>query len=394
MTVRRRKWTDPKTGQTREAWLVDVDFEHADGTRTRVRKRSPVQTRKGAEAYEKQVRDQLLAGTYGRNKEDSKEAQPVLFGAFADEVLRDYSVNHNKPSTVKFKRVIIENHLKPAFGQKALGEIVVRDIEGFVAMHKASGAAAMTINNYLIVLRRILSLAVEYGLLEKVPKVRKLKLGEQKFDFLSFEEAARLLDAAKAEPEWGTMILLALKTGLRQGELLALQWADVDLEAGRMVVRRSVWEGHETTPKSHKPREIPLSIAGEVLAEHKHVRGAYVFCDKDGERLNKQQCRRPLTRALQRAGLRHIGWHGLRHTFASHLVMRGVPLPAVKELLGHSTITVTMRYAHLSPQAKNSAIALLDPRPGGDGKVIELKNGAHPSGTMTAQGPAEGAQTA
>ena len=94
-----------------------------------------------------------------------------------------------------------------------------------------------------------------------------------------------------------------------------------------------------------------------------------MFCDAEGKPFDKQNCRRPLKRALKRAALRHIGWHGLRHTFASHLAMKGVPIPAIKELLGHSTITVTMRYAHLSPQTKNSAIALLDPPPQSSGAL-------------------------
>jgi integrase len=126
-----------------------------------------------------------------------------------------------------------------------------------------------------------------------------------------------------------------MKTGMRQGEILALRWEDVDLDRRRITVRRSVWEGQETAPKSGKGREIPISVVSEALEQHQHERGPYVFCDTQGKRYTKQQCRRPLRRALKRAGLRHIGWHGMRHTFASHLVMRGVPLPAVQQLLGH-----------------------------------------------------------
>ena len=78
--------------------------------------------------------------------------------------------------------------------------------------------------------------------------------------------------------------------------------------------------------------------------------------------LNKGKCKHPIWSACRRAGLRQIGWHVLRHTFASHLVMKGAPLKAVQELLGHATIEMTMRYAHLSPSVRRDAVKLLDDR--------------------------------
>jgi site-specific recombinase XerD len=87
-----------------------------------------------------------------------------------------------------------------------------------------------------------------------------------------------------------------------------------------------------------------------------------VFCAPDGEMLTKGATKWPLYSACKRAGLRRIGWHVARHTFASHLVMRGVPIRTVQELLGHSTIEMTMRYAHLSPDARRAAVEVLDIR--------------------------------
>jgi len=102
-----------------------------------------------------------------------------------------------------------------------------------------------------------------------------------------------------------------------------------------------------------------------ALKKHRHLRGEYIFCKEDGSMFTKNESKHPLWRACKRAGLRSIGWHALRHTFASHLAMRGVPLKAIQELLGHSTIEMTMRYAHLSPTVKRDAVAQLDrPAPG------------------------------
>jgi site-specific recombinase XerD len=135
----------------------------------------------------------------------------------------------------------------------------------------------------------------------------------------------------------------------------------MDLVSGRIVVRRSVWNGIVGPPKGGRSREVALSPeAVRALKAHRHLRGELVFCTSDGRMLKKNECKHPLWRACKQAGLRRIGWHVLRHTFASHLVMRGAPLKAVQELLGHAAIDMTMRYAHLSPDTCRDAVALLD----------------------------------
>jgi integrase len=142
---------------------------------------------------------------------------------------------------------------------------------------------------------------------------------------------------------------------------LALSWDDIDLVSGRLVVSRNLSRGEITTPTNGKTREIPLG--DDVLAalkRHRHLRGELVFCKADGTMFTKGESKHPLWRACKRAGLRHIGWHVLRHTFPSHLVMRGAVLKAVQELMGHSTVKMTERYAHLSPDVRKDAVRLLD----------------------------------
>jgi integrase len=102
--------------------------------------------------------------------------------------------------------------------------------------------------------------------------------------FLSFEEAERLVGQAAAE--WRTFIIVALKTGLRVGELLALKWEDVDVVAGQLVVRRTLWHAQEGPPKGGRNRKVPLSDeAAAALKAHRHLKGPYVFCEADGRRL-------------------------------------------------------------------------------------------------------------
>jgi integrase len=106
---------------------------------------------------------------------------------------------------------------------------------------------------------------------------------------------------------------------------------------------------------------VPLSgAAGDALAAHRHTRGERVFCDGQGKPFTQGVMASQLERICRLAGLRSISGHVLRHTFASHLVMRGVAIRAVQELMGHASIVITQRYAHLAPHVSQDAVRLLD----------------------------------
>lgn len=288
------------------------------------------------------------------------QANTPLFDEFAREFLDVYAAPNNKPSEVDSKTMILNRHLKPFFGHMRLDRIESQHIDAFKAKQRKAGLKNKTINNQLTVLGKLFNVAKEWRRIASTPRIGFLATAEPEFDFLDFEEAARLVNAA--DPDWRPMILLGLRTGLRQGELLELRWNDVDLFKGLLRVRRSIWKGQITTPKGGKGRDVPLSNEACTMlrALPSRFSGQLVFPGNDGAHLTKSQCRHPLWRACKRAGLRRIGWHVLRHTFASHLAMRGAPLKAVQELLGHSTIEMTMRYAHLSPEVGRGAVMLLD----------------------------------
>jgi hypothetical protein len=134
--------------------------------------------------------------------------------------------------------------------------------------------------------------------------------------------------------------------------------------AAHAVRTEALWNGQEGSPKGGKARRVDLGE--EVLATlkaHRHLR-TYVFDHLDGRRFSHSEVKDVVPRACRRAGLaKRVTTHGLRHSFASHLVMRGVSLIAVKELLGHRHISTTMRYAHLGPSATRDAVRLLDGDP-------------------------------
>jgi integrase len=275
-----------------------------------------------------------------------------------------------KPSAMASREGILRTHILPRLGCFRLDEVTYAVIEDFkIALaatqaantkHRARPLAPKTIYNVLVVLSDMLEAARKRGLIASVPEIDWIKIPEPPFDFLDFDEADRLI--AAADGEWRAMILTAIRTGMRQGELLAIEKPDLDLSAGRANVCRNYVDGHFGTPKSGKPREIQLGdeVCAALAKQIEHNRGPLVFCDASGGVLTSGKLIQPLRRACQRAGLRFIGWHDLRHTFASHLVMRGAPLKVVQELLGHASIMTTMRYAHLAPHVARDAVRLLD----------------------------------
>lgn len=338
--------------------MVDVCVTMVTGDARQVR-RVVRGSKRVAEQFERDLREALLRGTYREHEEEPEDKEVPRFAEWIDDFL-DVNVRvQNKPAEHDRKRRVINSKLVPFFGKKRLDEITRHDVEQYRARRIKAGCGPKTVNNEVAVLQKALSVAVEWQLIESVPRVKPLKLDPQEFDFLSFEEAERLL-AATDEP-WRTTILVAMRTGLRAGELRALHWDDVDLVAGRLLVQRA-WSGRYLgSTKTRKRREIPLSddvIA--ALKAHRHLRGDWVFCWEDGRELNERSMLRHLHFACRRAGMRRIGWHVLRHTFASHLVMCGVPLKVVQELGGWKSLDMVLRYAHVSPNVHREAVKLLD----------------------------------
>ena len=161
------------------------------------------------------------------------------FAAFAEEFMASYVAANNKPSAQEAKRNILDNHLLPALGRLRLNHLTVQDFERLKARMLAKNLSRKRVNNVLNVLSKLLRYALELEIVGKIPIVKTLKVPPQKFDFFTDVELERLIDAAKVEPEWRTAIVLAADAGLRMGEILALEWGDIDLKAGLLTVMRS-----------------------------------------------------------------------------------------------------------------------------------------------------------
>lgn len=323
----------------------------------RIRRVSPVQSRRGAQAFEAELRDDLspMNGCSG--------SCPTL-AEFAVEWLVERVTVVNKPSERIRKESILRVHLIPAMGRLHLDEITTRLTDEYMASRQATGLHPRTINGHLNVLTSLLRCAVEWQRLEAIPVVHRLKVPTPTFDWLRPHEAERLLIAVRDEAEWCALFTVALRTGLRRGELFALSWCDIDPDRQVVDVRASNYRGIVATTKSYRARTISLtSDALAALEQWRHFGGdGLIFPGIDGQATrDPARANRKLHMVLEGIGIRPLRVHELRHSFASHLVLKGVPLRQIQALLGHRSITTTERYAHIADEALTAAIATIDP---------------------------------
>jgi len=164
------------------------------------------------------------------------------------------------------------------------------------------------------------------------------------------------------EPKWHPFFLVALHTGMRQGEIFGLQWGDLDFVKRQIHIRRTIRKRVVGTPKNNRHRSVPMTDRlHDALWAHRSLRSrTWVFTRDNGEPLTRNSIKWAFWRHTRAAGLPEIRFHDLRHSFASQLVMAGVPLAGVKELLGHADIKMTMRYSHLAPAETARYIRALD----------------------------------
>ena len=317
--------------------------------------RSPENTKAGAKAYEAVIKHRLALG-------EPATADPILrqitFSDFASEWFATHVLNNNKPSEQRTKETLLRLHLIPYFGRMALTGISALEIERYKAS-KVGQLSAKSINNHLVCLGKCLRMAAEWGKLAAPPRIHLFRVTPPSIDFLSPAETALLL-ADSAEPVWNEMARMAARTGMRRGELMALDWADIDLAKANVTVRHSLVEGILGTPKNHRQRILPLPDDVVRMLERRSVKTGLLFHRPDGRHLNKSVTGGAIKRICHRVGLRAIGWHTLRHTYASTLVAEGVPLAVVSALLGHSDIKITMRYAHLAPSTLRESVLALE----------------------------------
>ena len=338
-------------------WEVDIRIVYPDGTIRRERRKSPIGSKSGAMRWGQARERDLL---FHPQIEPRKEV-PTL-ADFSERFLEGYvRANRHKPSGIAAKETILRVHLIPGLGRKRLDEIKSEDIQRL--KRRLETKAAKTVNNVLTVLNTILKVAVEWEILDQMPcTIRLLSVSAPEMEFHDFHQYKALVEAAGSIDNRAKLaVLLGGDAGLRRGEILALEWTDIDFQCTRLTVRRSDWLGHVTALKNGRVRRVPLTKRlAAALNSHRHLSSPRVLCEADGKPLTQGVVQNLVRRAARLANLRNGGIHILRHTFCSHLAMKGAPARAIQELAGHANLAMTQRYIHLSPKAVEDAIRLLE----------------------------------
>jgi integrase len=365
MTVKVRQW---KRGK-RVGFEVDIRFTYPDGMPFRRRIKAPVESKSAAKRWGEAKERELLmrpSPAFLEQQEEKRKEVPTL-KEFKPKYMENHAkANREKASSLHGKERIFDNHLLPRLGDKRLDQITNEDVQalkGALAERKPK-----TVNNVLTVLGSTLRVAVKWKLIAAMPcSIDLLKVSNHKLTFYEFDEYSQLLRAAeRIDLRTLVVVLLGGDAGLRRGEILALRWCDVDFARRQLHVQQAVWQGTTDTPKGGRGRIVPMTAAlASALHRHRHLRGERVLYDDGGRPVRGHTLLDYHQAAQRRAGLRYTtgGLHILRHTFCSHLAMRGAPAKAIQELAGHEDLTTTMRYMHLSPAARDTAIRLLDGRP-------------------------------
>ena len=323
-----------------------------------------------------------VASEYLRWLEDVKGAKPAS--------LRDHrSVLAEPGESYKRGNGTSNGHVMEALGDRPATEITTREIDRLLSKVARTGASASTVNKY----RARISAVFNYGMREstfglpsnpaagadkrKEPKpgalvyysvdeiealARALEGGLQrdpKFPAVTEDEQVRRRAEDRQDAE---IVRVAAYAGLRQGELLALRWRDVDFAGHALTVARAMSAGIEGTTKSGRVRRVPMPDQAAAALERMSKRDDYtgrdelVFCNVYGRPLDGSALRRRFKRARDAVGLRPLRFHDLRHTYGSLLAAHGVDLVTIQAAMGHSALSTTSRYLHAKPATEQAAV--------------------------------------
>jgi integrase len=304
-----------------------------------------------------------------------RDIKATGFSEFADQWLQDFAATRVKISTHRSYKGLLEYHLKPFFKNYLLSQIEARDIQRFVSSkanckdedHKLSGRS---VNYLLMVLKMMFKCAKQWRLLRENPAegISRVRQEQQEMDFLRPNEIVALLK--HSEEPYRTLFLTAILTGMRRGELLGLQWGDINWIDNLIYVRRSLYwrlrsetendspRWHFSSPKSVKSiRTIVMSPKLREALQIHRINGAIspqdlVFCSSEGTPMDPDNMvKQQFQPALTFAELRRIRFHDLRHTYTTLLIAQGAHAKFIQSQLGHASIQTTLdRYGHLMPQ--------------------------------------------
>jgi len=317
-------------------------IDYYDQNRKRVQEPSHSSNRRDAENLLALRKSEILRGVF-------KQSSKITFGEFGDRYMEHAKTN--KRSWLRDEQML--KHLYSFVGkERSIAEIRPVDIEGY-KVHRRTKVSGSTVNLELALLKRMFNLAINWDLFLGINPVRKVKFFRELnmgFRFLSLEEEKTLLQ--NASPYLQDLIRFALNTGCRIGDIFSLRWSSVDLHKRVLAI---------FSQKPQKLYEVPINAEARKVLEAWWLgkKNEFVFYNPETGK-PFVDLKAGFALACQKAEISGVTWHTLRHTFASRLVNSGVDIVTVKELLGHSSLSVTMRYAHTNFDSKRAAVEKLD----------------------------------
>jgi integrase len=321
-----------------------------------------VQNRKQALALLEERLRSINQGTY-------KPSSVLTFREFALEKWEPAILPTLQHSTQRDYRSLLRRHLLPVFGDKRLCDLHRAEVQLFLT-EKGKQLATKSVHHLRVLLSRILGVAVEWGFVpENVARGTKLpnKAPVSERPFLTIAQTRQLLAGLDGLPH--LLVLVAVLTGLRRGELFGLRWKYVDFDRRLIHVRESLYEGRFGLPKTKSSvRDVPMSeTLYSALEEHREAASRrepndLVFCDGGGQPLKAQEILEEVIYPVcDKAELPRIGWHAFRHTNATLLGDLGESIKTTQALLGHSDLGTTLSvYTHAVPESQRRAVTKLD----------------------------------
>lgn len=365
------------------SWAIVLDVGHDPITKKRQQKWHTVRgTKRDAQREMTRLLNELRTGVY-------VEPSKVRVRDYLDRWLADYARASVAPKTFERYAEIVRCHLAPALGEHPLSELRPLDIQSYYSRalqsgrHDGKGGLSLrTILHHHRILRQALQQAVKWQLLARNPADAVEPPHPRRKEMLALDEPqiAMLLEAARPNRLLHLSVLLAVTTGMRRGEILALRWRDIDFEPGVLSVRQSLEETKAglafKEPKSEKARRtiaLPeLAIEGlrrrkadqarvKLMMGRSYEDHDLVCCQDDGRPLHPTSLTHVFVNLLRRRNLIRVRFHDLRHSHATILLRKGVHPKIVSERLGHSTVGITLDvYSHVMPGMQEEAARKID----------------------------------
>jgi integrase len=322
-----------------KAWYIDYSFNGR-----RVRKRIGPSREEAVEIL-KRINRRITKGiTTGLDNQSF-----LLFEKLCDEYLTFSKANKAKNSHRRDQVSI--NNLLNTFRGRLITEITAHELERYKNKRRDKVKPA-TVNRELTCIKHMLTKALDWKLVKENPfkSVKLFKEPPGRIRYLTEDEIKTLLDCCANHVK--PIVILALNTGMRKGEIMNIRWSDIDM-VNRMI--------KITDSKNNESRYVPINdtlFAILLKLENSTSKDTALFLKKNGKPI--KYINNGFYNAMKRAKIENFRFHDLRHTFASHLVMKGVDIRIIQQLLGHKTLAMTMRYSHVSNEAMKTAVDKLN----------------------------------